>query len=490
MSKQTGLFSIAITLLSLFLIIYITLFPLEFRFTETVDQIDPYFFLLGKGETHTRDILENIFLFMPFGFGFAGILWIKIQRKGIKIFFMVFMFSFILSYTIEILQTFQVSRFPSIYDVFSNSTGGFLGFLFFRLWEYMNLHMKLLMYVMLTYLISVPLQMQTSLSNWDKTFPLLLGNELTEDRPWTGIISGICIVDKALPEADVNLAFSGDKPCFFPSDSLLSFYHLDSKGTYHDETEHIPDLVWSNALAGIQQEKKVLLNSQNWLQTAVPTEYLTQSIMRTNQFTLGITVATNDFAQAGPARIISLSVDPDRRNFTLGQQEDNLVFRVRTPLTGDNGGNPQMIIPDVFSSSFPKNLIITYDGSLVRIFVENISNYHKFELTPLTALFSFYFDLKASHLRIYKILYYAMIFIPLGFLLSLSLKKMHKPLIIKVIGTIGVVLFACSTLEGLLTFVSGKNLSLENLFISIVFTSIFWRVFGLLQDMSSKKFHR
>lgn len=45
--------------------------------------------------------------------------------------------------------------------------------------------------------------------------------------------------------------------------------------------------------------------------------------------------------QSGPARIISFSSDPYRRNFTLGQEADDLILRLRTPRTGDNGTNPE-----------------------------------------------------------------------------------------------------------------------------------------------------
>lgn len=45
--------------------------------------------------------------------------------------------------------------------------------------------------------------------------------------------------------------------------------------------------------------------------------------------------------QTGPARIISFSTDPYHRNFTIGQEGDKLVFRLRTPRTGENGMNPE-----------------------------------------------------------------------------------------------------------------------------------------------------
>lgn len=48
---------------------------------------------------------------------------------------------------------------------------------------------------------------------------------------------------------------------------------------------------------------------------------------------------------AGPARIITFSSSPALRNATLGQEGRALVFRVRTTLTGENGGRPQFVLP-------------------------------------------------------------------------------------------------------------------------------------------------
>ena len=69
--------------------------------------------------------------------------------------------------------------------------------------------------------------------------------------------------------------------------------------------------------------------------------------MEASQFTVMATVATNKTVQYGPARIISLSADPGHRNFTLGQEDDNLIFRIRTPFTGNNG-TPDVIVRNIF----------------------------------------------------------------------------------------------------------------------------------------------
>lgn len=53
--------------------------------------------------------------------------------------------------------------------------------------------------------------------------------------------------------------------------------------------------------------------------------------------------------QAGPARIVTLSPDPKSRNFTVGQDGDALILRLRTPWSTDNG-TPAVLVPRVFAT--------------------------------------------------------------------------------------------------------------------------------------------
>jgi len=53
--------------------------------------------------------------------------------------------------------------------------------------------------------------------------------------------------------------------------------------------------------------------------------------------------------QTGPARIFTISADPYLRNLTVAQEFHDLIVRLRTPSTTDNG-LPPYIVPDVFLS--------------------------------------------------------------------------------------------------------------------------------------------
>ena len=68
----------------------------------------------------------------------------------------------------------------------------------------------------------------------------------------------------------------------------------------------------------------------------------------TSSLELSLEVRATDQEQDGPARIFTLSLNPLRRNLTVGQQGSNLSVRMRHHYTSLNG-TPDYTIKDVFS---------------------------------------------------------------------------------------------------------------------------------------------
>lgn len=85
---------------------------------------------------------------------------------------------------------------------------------------------------------------------------------------------------------------------------------------------------------------------------------------KSSEWSLEVVLAAGYKDQSGPARIISFSADPYNRNFTLGQEGDALILRLRTPRTGDNGTSPETKLCTIDAAT-PYHLIVTYrDGRL------------------------------------------------------------------------------------------------------------------------------
>jgi hypothetical protein len=92
---------------------------------------------------------------------------------------------------------------------------------------------------------------------------------------------------------------------------------------------------------------------------------LLEACRQTHELSIEVVLAPATLRQEGPARIVSFSLDPMQRNFTLGQERARLILRLRTPQTGDNGMNPQTELCELRNTD-PVHVLITYSpGRLV-----------------------------------------------------------------------------------------------------------------------------
>jgi len=119
-------------------------------------------------------------------------------------------------------------------------------------------------------------------------------------------------------------------------------------------------LVTSNGIEFPQDGQVVSLSS---------TESLCGRLLIGTGFTLEVWAATDDPDQAGPARIFSYSLNHVERNFTLGQSKKKLIMRLRTTETDLNGVKPHAELDGVFGFSEPQHIVVAYDFSEQRIFI-------------------------------------------------------------------------------------------------------------------------
>ena len=88
-------------------------------------------------------------------------------------------------------------------------------------------------------------------------------------------------------------------------------------------------------------------------------ENLLQACQKTNQLTIEASITSDNLKQTGPARIISFSENASSRNFTLGQANNNLVLRLRTPFSGENGSSPEIILGEI-KQDVAVHVIVSY----------------------------------------------------------------------------------------------------------------------------------
>jgi glycopeptide antibiotics resistance protein len=377
-----------------------------------------------------RDVLLNAALFMPLGAWLHG----EAQRRsmGLKqVVVLTAAASALVSLGVELLQLFLPSRFPSPLDVGANTAGAVAGVYVHNRWApwatavIARLRGRTSAAVIATVLVglaiaaligSAALQARTRLSNWDDAYPLLIGNELTGDRPWRGRVYRIRMTDRAASAASLRLFAEGNAPAM-PGDPIASF---DFAGAppYRDAAGSGPDLVWTGR-PGPTHARGVSVSEDGWLRTEGAVPGLISQLGRSNAFTLHVVCATDDENQNGPARILSNSVDPLHRNLAVGQQGRDLVVRVRTEHTGENATTPEFVVPGVFSDTGPRDILMAYDGATLRTAIANSGQVLRFELSPgsqIAAAWGWYF--KSAELRRYKLTYVAFLFLPPGLLVG------------------------------------------------------------------------
>jgi hypothetical protein len=86
-------------------------------------------------------------------------------------------------------------------------------------------------------------------------------------------------------------------------------------------------------------------------------------------FSLEVWIYPANYEQEGPARIVSYSLNPHQRNFTLGQQGTNLIMRLRTENTNLNGTDPMLIVRNVFAQLQPLHIVVNYNFQEQKVFV-------------------------------------------------------------------------------------------------------------------------
>ncbi|MDJ0737790.1 MAG: VanZ family protein [Nostocaceae cyanobacterium] len=482
-----------IIICSTVIVLFSTLTPFNFSFPEKLSF--PEIISSFYHQSDFNDVIANIFLFLPFGFGITYLMEAR-KLPYLSTLIIILTASASLSFSVEFLQLFLPSRSSSFIDIFTNTTGGFLGFISFQLFKsrlfrdfqryvsLKNVTGLFLGYLTLVILILLSLSNQTNLSSWDSSFSLMLGNEATGGRPWQGYISELAIANKAISESEIRRTFAQKSLLNALNNSLVAAYQFTDRGggNYEDKMGHLPNLSWQGQPSEVEliDGTRVLLNYSHWLKTTQPATSLTQQLQETSEFTLSAIVATSKTNQTGPARIVSLSADPYQRNFTLAQEKSDLVLRLRTPSTGENGSSPQLIVPDVFTNTDTHHLIIVYDGNKIKIYIDKAEDIYLLDFYPGVALFQLFLPLgywsivlnQYSFLQVYNFIYYAIVFIPLGVMLYLMTTFLNqdksKLIIILLLSTF----LPALILELILTTVIQENYQLENVLLSMAIMSL------------------
>jgi len=97
-------------------------------------------------------------------------------------------------------------------------------------------------------------------------------------------------------------------------------------------------------------------------------EILRTRCMKTNRLTIESVFEPRDRRQSGPARIISFSTDGGNRNFTLGQESEHLILRLKVSETG-RGGNGHEVRMCEMPEDGAFHVIVTYSPNQLKCYL-------------------------------------------------------------------------------------------------------------------------
>lgn len=415
-------------------IVAATLAPFDFGAITPLHEHSFRLFQYGRYERDPIDFVLNVLMFAPLG----ALLYGAFARRTLTLSAILLRTAAIAlptSAVLEFFQQFVPSRDSSLIDIVANTAGAIAGVCVAR-WcgaaLMASLHRlrartsttalagALAVVLVLTLLLSGALQARSRLSNWNPEYPLLVGNERTGDRPWRGNVFALTIADAAAPRATMQ-RFAAGGSIELPGRPIAEF-DFSGSAPYRDASGHLPSLVWTDAPPPAKPGG-VALTGRPWLQTQGPASALARDLQSANAFSLRVQCAAGAAAQEGPARIVSNSLSPLVRNFTLGQQGADLVIRLRTPQTGLNGYPLETIVEGVFATTAVRDIVVTYDGATLLAAVAQTNRVVRTELTPATALTPVIDPLTSANLRsdqlhIANIAYVASLFVAPGLLIA------------------------------------------------------------------------
>jgi hypothetical protein len=159
---------------------------------------------------------------------------------------------------------------------------------------------------------------------------------------------------------------------------------------------------------------------------------------------------------------------------SLWQRERNLVFWFRNSLSVRRDQLP-LNIPEVFTQKLARDILVSYDGSNLAVYIDGKRDPRRYEFTPGVPIAQVVRHIKVNELEGYTYIYYALVFVPGGVLLGLTTRRIRcrvqeAPSLALALVLPGVIL------EMILVTVSGRAFSFGNVLVSCFFTmaGFFW----------------
>ena len=464
-------------------ILFLTLYPFRFSLASKLPCNASPFLLGSEKADGALDIFLNILLFVPFGFGLSE----KLREAGRSwksALAFTFLAGALFSYTIEFLQIYIPSRDSGWEDVCTNSAGAVAGFLLFQGWGRQAVrgltHCELLLtnwltsarttaivllYLATWFAISVPLQQKSLLTNWDPGNFLVLGNNAQAEYPWRGQLFRVQFWDRALSDRLARELTRGSLDAA-AGDGLVGDFDFSGPSPLHDRQNLLPDLVWTPRTPANAHANSLVLDGDHWLVSQAPVSGFVRDVEKSNQFAVRVICMLAQPAE-GDKRIVSISNSAGITNITLRQEDANLVFWFRNPLSVKRS-LLALYTPKVFGATARHDILFSYDGSNLSLFIDGEQDSRAYQLGPGTTLAQLLIRVMPGELDGYRYIYGALVFLPAGVLLGFAARNWRSSPIATVALLTAGVCVPPAILEWILVSVSGRTFSPANFVLSVL----------------------
>jgi len=473
-------------------ILFLTLFPFHFDFqTRLAGNASPFFLGHGTKVTGFVDAFLNVLLFIPLGFGLAE----KLRERKISrsvSFFMIFAAGAILSYAIEITQIYIPMRDSGWEDVFTNSAGSIVGFLLYevlgnlivdflsrlemalRCWLTLRRTAVFLpVYFLFWFAISATLQKQTRPSNWEPDAFLVVGNDATGQNSWQGRVQKLQIADQSIPDA-MAIHLTAGEASHEASFAWRGDYDFSSAMPFQDSKRFLPGLSWTPSVPSAPNSSDLALDGKSWLTSRATVADLIDDIRKTNQFSIHVICAAAQ-PHSGDGHIVSISRSPWFADLTVKQEQSDLVFWFRSPLSVRRA-ILAWYVPNVFTDSQVRDILYSYNGADLSLYVNGKKSERLYRLGPGTALARLLEKVRPAELEGYYDIYYFLVFFPAGIILGLAARRQTRSKLSLLSAFVLDFILPIVLLELILVWVSGRPVSTWNLILSflLLVAGFFW----------------
>lgn len=429
LSRQAVKWAIAATII--FFIVVLTLSPYEFKPLQGHSVLDEISLRWIAG-----DFYANIAFTVPLGFILASIF---IARRG-YLWGLVFalLASVLVSLAVEVLQIF-LPRTAAVYDVLSNSVGAVFGTGFYLLlrkplaalirlvsryafFSWLILLAFCAYFVFFLFVVTSSVPLKADFSNWNGSYSLLLAGDRNGSDLWTGSLYQTAYygnvkskrwIDNRFEKANgKSQAISNDAILYYDFNAAQGDVIANKAPVYANspnlKIQPIAAVSWlSPSGLAVNADAQISANRAYHL-------FKTVKLAPIKGFTLELWLQASQLDSDNIRPIVSYSAGPHIRNFSLGQQGADLVFRLRTPLTGINGDQLLTRASKTLKANSIQHVVVLATPKRVRIFVDGVQqadqNLAVLKRSPLER----WQDQRVA--AKYRYAYWTMLFIPLGVL--------------------------------------------------------------------------